>query len=304
MELSQPLIKILKALQERGAPMDNKELKAAGVGTLTGDGRETLNDQGLVTSEKVRSAFVHTLTQAGRDFLATPPKPVVKKPAPKPKLPPVGLSPNQILAVIVLMAEARELTNTEFAAIAGFPLNGRDNTALVKRGLVETDKNARPMVHQLTDAGWSLARTLHETEPPKEGRSAIQTLFTLMANVGRALERLQLSHGEFFKQTQTTTVDAAPAPVAIGPEGVEGAIRAAYTALADPPGDWVGLADVRDRLPGVEKAAVDNALRAMLSQPGVRVIPVANLKSLDARDRAAAVRIGGEDSHMMAIESS
>ncbi|GAA3457093.1 hypothetical protein GCM10018962_89270 [Dactylosporangium matsuzakiense] len=202
----------------------------------------------------------------------------------------------------MLMAEARELTNAEFAEIAGFPLNGRDNAKLVKLGLVETDKSTRPFSHQLTDAGWSLARTLHETEPPKEGRSAIRTLFALMANVGRALDRLQISHGEFFKQTQGT-VDAAPAGTA-GPEDLEGAIRAAYAELANPPGAWVGLADVRDRLPDADRAAVDAVLRAMLSQPGVRVIPVANLKALQPRDRAAAVRIGGEDSHMMAIKSS
>ncbi|WP_426510919.1 hypothetical protein ACPPVO_09880 [Dactylosporangium sp. McL0621] len=292
--MKQSLIKVLTALRAHG-PLTNRQLNELGVSSLTGRDNAELVDQGLITTTKIGRVLVHTLTQPGRDYLDAPvkkPQPVKK---PVPARPPAGLSPNQILAVVVLMAEARELTNTEFAAIAGFPLNGRDNAVLVQRGLVETDKSARPFSHQLTDAGWSLVRTLHETEPPKEGRSAIQTLFSLMANVGRALDRLQMSHGEFFKQTQAVTVM---------PQDVEGAIRAAYVALANPPGGWVGLADVRDRLPGVDRAAVDAALRVMLSQPGVRVIPVANLKALQPRDREAAVRIGGEDSHMMAIESS
>ncbi|MEU7871544.1 hypothetical protein [Dactylosporangium sp. NPDC049140] len=278
--MKQSLIKVLTALRDHG-PSNNKRLKELGVSGLTGADNAELVAQGLVTTEKAGRVLVHTLTPAGDDYL--------KRPAPE------LLSPTQILALVVLMAEARELSNNEFARAAGFSLTGKDNEALVKRGLVETDKSTRPFVHQLTDKGWKLVRTLHEGEVPKEGRSAIRTLFSLMANVGRALDRLQISHGEFFKQTQTVTAV---------PQDVEGAIRAAYVALANPPGDWVGLADVRDRLPGVDRAAVDAALRGMLSQPGVRVIPVANLKALQPRDREAAVRIGGEDSHMMAIESS
>jgi hypothetical protein len=35
----------------------------------------------------------------------------------------------------------------------------------------------------------------------------------------------------------------------------------------------------------------------------VRLIPVANLKSLTVRDREAALRLGGEDNHAIAIEA-
>ncbi|MEK8106042.1 hypothetical protein NKG94_14370 [Micromonospora sp. M12] len=39
----------------------------------------------------------------------------------------------------------------------------------------------------------------------------------------------------------------------------------------------------------------------MIGREDVRIIPVANTKSLTARDRAAAVRIGNEDNHALAI---
>lgn len=82
---------------------------------------------------------------------------------------------------------------------------------------------------------------------------------------------------------------------------MEERIRAAYRELAKAPGTWVGLADLRDRLGDADRAVVDDALRAMLRRDGVRIIPVANSKSLTARDRAAAVRIGEEDNHTLSI---
>ena len=42
----------------------------------------------------------------------------------------------------------------------------------------------------------------------------------------------------------------------------------------------------------------------MVQRDGVRIIPVANTKSLTARDRAAAVRIGDEENHALAIGSA
>ncbi len=41
-----------------------------------------------------------------------------------------SLTPNQILALVVLMAEARELTNNDLKELAGFALTGADNAKL------------------------------------------------------------------------------------------------------------------------------------------------------------------------------
>lgn len=85
---------------------------------------------------------------------------------------------------------------------------------------------------------------------------------------------------------------------------VETRIRAAYAALAREPAGWVSLADVRDVLDDIPRDEQDAGLRRVAIQPGVRLIPVANLKSLTTRDSAAAVRFGGEDNHALAIEAS
>src|SRR5215469_474967 len=102
------------------------------------------------------------------------------------------LTPTQILALVVLMAEARELFNGELKELAGFTLTGADNKKLEQAGLVETDRSHRPFSHQLTDKGWRVVRELPTTTPPKAGGSSIRSLFTLLTNLQRSLDRLQV----------------------------------------------------------------------------------------------------------------
>ncbi|MET7950413.1 hypothetical protein [Micromonospora sp. NPDC005324] len=229
------------------------------------------------------------------------------------------LTPNQINALVVLMVEARRLTNVELKELAGFTLTGRDNTKLVDLGLVDTDRTHRPFAHELTEEGWRVSRQLHTSVPPKQGGSTTRSLFVVLSNLHRSLDRLRVSHGDFFKQTEATAPAAgeprheAPAPTAamttaapaavapVSAAAVEALVRSAYRDLATAPGAWVGLADVRDRLADTDRVALDAALRAMVGREDVRIIPVANSKSLTARDRAAAVRIGNEDNHALAI---
>ncbi|KAB1929340.1 hypothetical protein AB0J94_20000 [Micromonospora noduli] len=230
------------------------------------------------------------------------------------------LTPNQINALVVLMVEARRLTNVELKELAGFTLTGKDNTKLVDLGLVDTDRTHRPFAHELTEQGWRVARQLHTAAPPKQGGSTTRSLFVVLSNLHRSLDRLRVSHGDFFKQTEATAApatseprDGAPAPTKtattaapaaaapVSAAEVEALVRSAYRDLATAPGAWVGLADVRDRLADTDRAALDAALRAMVGREDVRIIPVANTKSLTARDRAAAVRIGNEDNHALAI---
>ena len=60
---------------------------------------------------------------------------------------------------------------------------------------------------------------------------------------------------------------------------------------------------MRELLADLPRGELDTALKWMGVQPGVRLIPVANLKSLSTRERDAALRFGGEDNHAMAIEA-
>lgn len=100
-------------------------------------------------------------------------------------------------------------------------------------------------------------------------------------------------------------------PAKIREVEVENRIRAAYRDVlgSREPGlaEWVGLADLRERLAGMSREEQDAALRRMLrtadyNDPGrVRIIPIANTKALKPRDREAALHYGVEDLHAISF---
>ena len=92
----------------------------------------------------------------------------------------------------------------------------------------------------------------------------------------------------------------APAKVEAAPD-LDDQIRAAYTKLAAGPGEWVNLTAVRPLLSGASKAEVDKTLTRMLDDPEVRLEPEPFGHRIGAEEKKAAVHIGGEDRHKLAI---
>lgn len=89
---------------------------------------------------------------------------------------------------------------------------------------------------------------------------------------------------------------------------VEDRVRAAYRAvLADEnksPGDWIGLAALREKIgTDIPRNEVDDALRRLnIQDPGTTVAPESNQKTLRPVDRAAAVSIGNQSRHTIVID--
>jgi hypothetical protein len=219
----------------------------------------------------------------------------MSSPDSEPKLKPIHLA-----ALMILMAEAREVTNKEFTDMANFTLTGKERAVLEGPGYIESRKIGQLLAFQLTDKGWAFCKRLHAAKVDVSGSLPARSIYVLLGGLGRSLERLHVSHAEFFKQPAKVTSSVQPiAPT--GDHDVEARIRAAYAELPKATDGWVGLADLRDQLRELDRETVDDVLRAMARQDGVRIIPVANTKSLKPRDRAAALRIGVEDNHALWI---
>jgi hypothetical protein len=62
--------------------------------------------------------------------------------------------------------------------------------------------------------------------------------------------------------------------------------------------------DLRDELGGTPRAEVDKALLQLNVVRGVTLAPRENQRLLTRRDHDAALRIGTQDNHLLAIESS
>lgn len=206
---------------------------------------------------------------------------------------PDELTGTEQAVLLVLMAESRPVPNPELERL-GPRLDKTSRVRLNERGLIKTTVG-RPLVHELTDAGWALCRELFGADTPPRASGQGRALYTLLKSLRRHFDRSDLVPADVFLPPSD------PAPAQPGPP--EDQVRAAYHRLATKPGGWVGLARLRAEVPSLARDDVDAALRGLYRRPGVSLIPEENQKVLTDADRAAAVEIGDQNKHLIAIES-
>jgi hypothetical protein len=187
-------------------------------------------------------------------------------------------------ALLVLMAEARALTNAELKTLAGFPLDGQPRKRLNELGYVTSTLVNRAYEHELTDAGAvRCTDELSGLRPTRSG-SAGGALYTVLAGLRRHLERTGESLPDIFQPNTLAQVEAA------------------YIRLTRGRGGTVRLTEVRKELGGVPRQEVDRALHSMANREDVHIRSSADQKTLTEHDRAAAVVLGGVSRHFLMIE--
>jgi hypothetical protein len=79
------------------------------------------------------------------------------------------------------------------------------------------------------------------------------------------------------------------------------AIHDVHNGDGSKPGDLISLAKVRDRLGGVDRAAVDAALLKLDRERKLTLEPDPDRRNLSDRAKAAAIPLGGEDKHLVSV---
>lgn len=104
------------------------------------------------------------------------------------------------------------------------------------------------------------------------------------------------------RRREAAAVTRARAAHALGDH--EDAVREAYRAAGGSGAPWVNLANLRDDLHsrGMSRGEQDAALAAMTLRRDAVLIPEENQKKITEADRAAALRLGGEDRHLISVE--
>lgn len=194
------------------------------------------------------------------------------------------LTLRECAALLVLMAEARVLTNAELKAVAGFTLDGAPRRHLNELGYVTSTMVNRAYEHDLTDAG--AVRCAAELSGPRPARSGYAggALYAVLAGLRRHLDHTGHSLPEVFRPNVAAQVEAV------------------YTRLTRGRGGTVRLAEVRERLDGVPRQDVDRALHGMARREDVHIRAEADQKTLTEQDRDAAVVLGGVPRHLLMIE--
>jgi len=202
------------------------------------------------------------------------------------------LGNEHISALFALMGAAREISNTELEELAGFRIDGKLRTTLNDRHLVtSTRQGNKPFVHKLTDAGWKRCEAELAGGRLKPTKYLAGAFYMVLDGFGHFLQRENRTLAHVFSQEPAGPVS-------------ETTIATLYRQLAEKQGDWVRLADLRPRLNGVARADVDRVLKAMSKAGRAHLAPDPDRKSLTAADHAAAIRIGGEDNHLLVVERS
>ena len=192
-------------------------------------------------------------------------------------------------AALMVLLEKQELPNPVLTKQYKITLGPVDRERLNKDGLLETSKAARTYVHRITDKGieWILTDIVEGEAPTRSG-----PLARANAELLRHFVRYHRRHGTLVEVIRS------------GDRTLETLIREVYLDLSAGPQDWIRLARIRPRLDGAEKSEVDETLLKMIKTGTAHLAPDSNRKVLTEADHAAAVRVGGEDKHLLAIEES
>ncbi|MCT9934273.1 hypothetical protein N5079_29130 [Planotetraspora sp. A-T 1434] len=217
-------------------------------------------------------------------------------------MPDPKLSLPETAALLVLMLEAREVSNLDLMARYGVTISGKERRNLNEKKLIESWKQGRAFTHVLTDGGWArVAEELRAGTISLPGGSAGILVRVLAAGMGNVLSRTDLSLADVFGPHEEPASAASPEPEESTASELETRIRAVYAQLAEKPGAWVSLTELRPLLDGATGTEVDQELRRMNRMPDVNIIPESNQKDLSARDRDAAVIIGDQQKHHLSI---
>ncbi len=195
---------------------------------------------------------------------------------------------NLMLALVHLRGYG---TTTEFKESFGFDkVEAPARRALTGQGLLVVDKSVRPYGYELTDAGWLTARKLLAEPAPKgiSSRTA-RILWAVMGDFSAHMDR-----------TGAELADLYPPPAAPDPRD---AVRSAYRELVGEDTDWLPLRRLRAHLDDLDRETLDRALEDLLGSHSIRLIPESNQKTLTEADRDAAIWLGGQYRHLIAIEA-
>ncbi|MEV7551530.1 hypothetical protein AB0N89_18055 [Amycolatopsis sp. NPDC089917] len=200
---------------------------------------------------------------------------------------PEQYSTNARAALLALVLANRDMLNTELVKDHKVRLGPAERDRLNAAGLLESSTNVRPFVHRITDEGigWCMTDLVRSELPSRSGPQARQQLDLL-----RRLVPFLRSRGLLAE--------------ALRSGDLESLIRDVYAELSVGVQDWIRLARLRPKLNGADKDEVDATLIKMAKTNTVHLAPDSNRKVLTDADHAAAVRVGGEDKHLIVIEES
>ncbi len=195
-----------------------------------------------------------------------------------------------LLALLLFGAEAA--TNPALQERFALKIAKESREQLERARLIAVSKTGNTFFHRLTDKGRDRASEELSTQAPAGTTAGVRLLYA-MANV---LSNVMAQHGIKAHQVFGGAVDVDVA----GPQ-VQQQIIESYSRLTKRRGAFVSLAKLRESLPSVPWDEMSKALKIMDRERQIQLDPDPNPGALPAEARDSAIRIGGEDKHLMTV---
>jgi hypothetical protein len=211
-------------------------------------------------------------------------------------MPDKELTPVQRYVLLNLMINAAALPYTKFSS-----LTRAQRLELVDRGYIVTTE--KPITLDLTQKGHDRAVEELSADPPARSGTVGLTLYASLDFFRRLLEHTGRDAKDLFRLRLAAADEAVLAVATPVPADLEARIRKTYHQLAPAAGDYIMLAELRAELTDVPGRELDATLIQLNRAPDVSLVPESNQKVLTAEERAAAVSIGNQQKHLLAIGS-
>ncbi|ABD86746.1 hypothetical protein [Rhodopseudomonas palustris] len=183
-----------------------------------------------------------------------------------------------------------------------------EREALIKAGLIESrPRENRALWLTVTDRGWDWAER-HLGDPlPEKNYSGAFVLQAWLTRLKTYLQARDLRLADVLAASAvpdpggSAEADEAPAPA--DPAELREKIRNAYLAVAGGFNRRALLKDLRAKLPEIDRATLDDALKQMQREQQASLMQLDNRIDVTDADRDAAIQIGNEPRHIVWIEN-
>jgi hypothetical protein len=155
----------------------------------------------------------------------------------------------------------------------------------------------KPMTLELTQKGHD--RAVGELDGTAGSGSVGLAFSAALSFISNLIKQTGTKPENLFRFRLAGPVVAAPVPG----DDLEERIRKTYFSMSPRPGAYVMLADLRGALPDVGRSELDDALVQLNGSPDVNLVPDSDQKALTEKQRAAAVSIGNQLKHLLAISA-
>lgn len=204
-----------------------------------------------------------------------------------------SLKPKLVLILWFLIGQGGSAWRSEIRPAP----SAADRKALEKAKLVTKERRGRRDWIEVTDAGWAWANNNLDAPLPLKTQSASLILQAWLTRLSAFMQRSGIALAELIAADEKQGEASSRSAVSI-----EEHIRRAYLEATG--GIWnerVRLSDLRGRLDGVEKNALDRALLKMQQTSNLVLFRLDNQREITNDDREASLLVGGEPRHVLRI---